>query len=234
MHLYWLHLKSSWIQVFRCINGKSLHVAYVIFLWKQLAISINLTIFFHLHKCHASTTSLQIPIIYMFKWVTCSSIFILSLMLTHQVLCLKLIVVTQFWIHQDFLECYFISIITYKNPKKIRKSLKLKKIYIFLESTASFHRNRVHRVNTGQTMLTRKKNEFQAVSGQNRVHLSQYGSNHVDRGKKWVSGHFGSKLLFFWSKLGLSGWYPSKVFFSVFQHNFRSLKWIFSGWIGFF
>ena len=28
-------------------------------------------------------------------------------------------VVTQFWTHQDFLECYFISIIIYKNPKKI-------------------------------------------------------------------------------------------------------------------
>jgi ribosomal protein L15E len=30
-------------------------------------------------------------------------------------------VVTQFWIHQDFLKCYFISIIIYKNPKKIKK-----------------------------------------------------------------------------------------------------------------
>jgi hypothetical protein len=30
-------------------------------------------------------------------------------------------VVTQFWIHQDFLECYFISIIIYKNPKKLKK-----------------------------------------------------------------------------------------------------------------
>jgi len=39
-----------------------------------------------------------------------------------------IIVVTQFWIHQDFLECYFISIIIYKNPKKLRKSLKFKKI----------------------------------------------------------------------------------------------------------
>ena len=27
-------------------------------------------------------------------------------------------VVTQFWIHQDFLECCFISIIIHKNPKK--------------------------------------------------------------------------------------------------------------------
>jgi hypothetical protein len=35
-------------------------------------------------------------------------------------------VVTQFWIHQDFLEWYFISIIIYKNPKKLRKSLKFK------------------------------------------------------------------------------------------------------------
>ena len=38
-------------------------------------------------------------------------------------------VVTQFWIHQDFLECYFIFIIIYKNPKKIRKSLKFKNIF---------------------------------------------------------------------------------------------------------
>jgi hypothetical protein len=38
-------------------------------------------------------------------------------------------VVTQFWIHQDFLECYFISIIIYKNPKKLRKSLKFKNIF---------------------------------------------------------------------------------------------------------
>jgi len=76
------------------------------------------------------------------------------------------VVVTQFWIHQDFLEFYFISIIIYKNPKKLRKS-KIQK-YIFLESTASFHQNRVHRVNTGQTMSTRVKNEFRAVSGQNR------------------------------------------------------------------
>jgi hypothetical protein len=37
-----------------------------------------------------------------------------------------LIVVTQFWIHQDFLECYFISIIIYKN-KKIKKKFKIKK-----------------------------------------------------------------------------------------------------------
>jgi len=59
-------------------------------------------------------------------------------------------VVTQFWIHQDFLKCYFISIIIYKNPKKLRKR-KIQK-YIFLESTIIFGQNRVHRVNTGQTM----------------------------------------------------------------------------------
>jgi len=59
-------------------------------------------------------------------------------------------VVTQFWIHQDFLKCYFISIIIYKNPKKLRKR-KIQK-YIFLEATASFHKNRFHRVNTRQTM----------------------------------------------------------------------------------
>jgi hypothetical protein len=128
---------------------------------------------------------------------------------------LFIVVVTQFWIHQDFLECYFISSILYKNPKKLRKSLKFKK-NILLESTASFHKNRFHQVNTGQTMSTRVKNEFQAVSGQNRVHQvntgqtistrvkhefqavsgqnrhfrpkpsppSQYGSNHVNQGKK--------------------------------------------------
>jgi len=39
-------------------------------------------------------------------------------------------VVTQFWIYQDFLKCYFISIIIYKNPKKLRKR-KIQK-YIFL------------------------------------------------------------------------------------------------------
>ena len=38
-------------------------------------------------------------------------------------------VVTQFWIHQDFLEYYFISIIIYKNPKKLRKNLKFKNIF---------------------------------------------------------------------------------------------------------
>ena len=99
------------------------------------------------------------------------------------------VVVTQFWIHQDFLECYFISSIIYKNPKKLRKSLKFKK-NILLDSTASFHKNRFHRVNTGQTMSTRVKMIFRAVSGQN-LHFrpkpsspGQYGSNHVDQGKK--------------------------------------------------
>jgi hypothetical protein len=77
------------------------------------------------------------------------------------------------------------------------------KIYIFLESTASFHQNRVHQVNTGQTMSTRVKNEFRAVSGQSRHFLpkpsspGQYWSNHVDQDKKWVSCRFGSNLLFF-------------------------------------
>ena len=98
-------------------------------------------------------------------------------------------VVTQFWIHEDFLECYFISIIIYKNPKKLRKKFKNSK-YTFLESTASFHQNRVHQVNAGQTMSTRVKNEFRTVSGQNRHFWSKpsppghYGSNHDDQGKK--------------------------------------------------
>jgi hypothetical protein len=48
-------------------------------------------------------------------------------------------------------------------------------------------------------MLTRVKNEF---SGQNRHFRSrpspssQYGSNHVNQEKKWVSGRFGSKPSF--------------------------------------
>jgi hypothetical protein len=93
--------------------------------------------------------------------------------------------VTQFWIHQYFPECYFISIIIHKNPKKIKKKFKIQK-YIFLESTTSFHQNRVYRVNTSQTISTRVKNEFHAVSGENRHFRpkpsppDQYRSNHVD------------------------------------------------------
>jgi hypothetical protein len=37
----------------------------------------------------------------------------------------------------------------------------------FRVKTVIFGQNQVHRVNTGQTMLTKKKKEFQAVSGQN-------------------------------------------------------------------
>jgi hypothetical protein len=73
-------------------------------------------------------------------------------------------VVTQFRIHQDFLKCYFISII-YKNPKKLRKR-KIQKIYFF----------RVNRIFPSKPSPP-----------------GQYGSNHVDQGKKWVSGRFGSK-----------------------------------------
>ena len=114
-------------------------------------------------------------------------------------------VVTQFWIHQDFFECYFISIIIYKNPKKLRKSLKLN-IYIyiyiyifFLESTASFHKNLFHRVNPGQTMSTRVRNEFSVktvIFGQKRVHRVNTGQTMSTRIKKWVSGRFGSKPSF--------------------------------------
>jgi hypothetical protein len=89
---------------------------------------------------------------------------------------IKYLVVTQFWIHQDFFECYFIFIIIYKNPKKLRKSLKFKKK--FLESTASFRQNRVHQVNTGQTMSTRVKNEFRVktvIFDQNWVHRVNTG-----------------------------------------------------------
>jgi len=65
-------------------------------------------------------------------------------------------VVTQFWIHQDFLKCYFISIIIYKNPKKLRKR-KNAKIYF----------SRVNRIFPSKPNLP-----------------GQYGSNHVDQGKK--------------------------------------------------
>jgi hypothetical protein len=60
--------------------------------------------------------------------------------------------------------------------------------YIFLESTASFHQNRIYRVNTGQTMSTRVKNEFRAVSGpncffdQNRVHQVNTGQTMISKG----------------------------------------------------
>jgi hypothetical protein len=36
----------------------------------------------------------------------------------------------QFWIHQDFLEYYYISIIIYKNKKIKKKGLKLKNVII--------------------------------------------------------------------------------------------------------
>jgi len=78
-------------------------------------------------------------------------------------------VVTQFWIHQDFLKCYVISIIIYKNPKKIKKKFKNAKIYF----------SRVNRIFPSKPNLP-----------------GQYRSNHVDQGKKWVSGRFGSKPLF--------------------------------------
>jgi len=170
---------------------------------------------------------------------------------------LVLCVVTQFWIHQDFLECYFISVILYKNPKKIKKKFKNSKIYFswvnrifpskpslpgqygsnhvdqgkkmsfepFRVKTVIFDQNRVHHVNTGQTMSTRIKNEFRAVSGQNRHFLpkpsspGQYGSNHVDQDKKWVSCRFGSKLLFFFCQNPVHRFYIIWRFFFMFQHN---------------
>jgi hypothetical protein len=39
---------------------------------------------------------------------------------------------------------------------------------LFQDKTVIFGQNRVHQVNTGQTMSTSVKNEFRAVSGQNR------------------------------------------------------------------
>jgi len=58
--------------------------------------------------------------------------------------------------------------------------------YIFLESTASFHKNRFHRVNTGQTMSTGVKNEFSVktvIFGQNRVHRVNTGQTMSTRVK---------------------------------------------------
>jgi hypothetical protein len=97
-------------------------------------------------------------------------------------------VVTQFWIHQYFPECYFISIIIHKNPKTIKKKFKIQK-YIFLESTTSFHQNRVHWVNMSQTISTRVKNEFHpfqvktVIFDQNRVHLINTGQTMSTRVK---------------------------------------------------
>ena len=73
----------------------------------------------------------------------------------------------------------------------------------FRVKTVIFNQNQVHRVNTGQTMSTRVKNEFHVVSGQNHHFRrkpsspGQYGSNHVDQGKKWVFGPFRVKTVIF-------------------------------------
>ena len=58
---------------------------------------------------------------------------------------------------------------------------------LFQVKTVIFDQNRVHRVNMGQTVSTRVKNKFRAVSGQNHHFRpkpsspGQYGSNHVDQ-----------------------------------------------------
>ena len=131
---------------------------------------------------------------------------------------------------------------------------------LFRVKTVISDQNRVHRVNTGQTMSIRIKNEFRAVSGQNHhfrpkpsspgqtmltkaknefpavsgqnCHFwpkpsspGQYGSNHFDQGKKWVSGCFGSNR-HFRPKPGSLGRYPSNVFL-VFH-------FFFCGWNGLF
>ena len=59
----------------------------------------------------------------------------------------------------------FISIIIYKNPKKLRKKFKIQKIFF-----------------SSQPHLS--------------IKTKSTGSNHVDQGKKWVSGCFGSKPSF--------------------------------------
>jgi hypothetical protein len=109
----------------------------------------------------------------------------------------------------------------------------------FRVKTVIFNQNRVHWVNTCQTMSTRVKNEFHAVSGQNRHFRpkpsppGQYGSNHVDRDEKWVSGQFLVKTVIFCQN-SVHQVDTHWKFFLVSQHNFRSLKLIFSGWIGLF
>ena len=119
----------------------------------------------------------------------------------------------------------------------------------FRVKTAIFGQNRVHRVNTGQNMSTRVKNEFQAVSGQNRHFRSkpspssQYGSNHVDQGKKWVSGRFRVKTVIFGQnrvhRVNTGQTMSTRVkneFQVILGQNcyFRSLKLIFSGWFRLF
>jgi len=79
-------------------------------------------------------------------------------------------VVTQFWIHQDFLKCYFIYVILYKNPKKNKKKFKNSKIYF----------SRVNRIFPSKPSLP-----------------GQYGSNHVDQGKKMSFGPFRVKTVIF-------------------------------------
>jgi len=109
----------------------------------------------------------------------------------------------------------------------------------FRVKTVIFGQNRVHRVNTGQTMSTRKKMSFRpfrvktVIFGQNRVHRVNTGPTMSTGVKNEFQVILGQNC-YFWSKTGPPGWYPSKSFFSVFEHNFRSSKLIFSGWIGLF
>ena len=71
--------------------------------------------------------------------------------------------------------------------------------------------NRVHRVNTGQTMSTRVKNEFPAVSGQNR---------HI-RSKSSPPSQYGSNHV---------DWVTNEFHIILGQNcYFRSLKLIFNG-----
>jgi len=83
----------------------------------------------------------------------------------------------------------------------------------FRVKTIIFDQNRVHRVNTGQTMSTRVKNEFLVRFRSKLLFLVKtviFGQNPVHR----VDTH--------------------RNYFLVFQHNFRSLKLILGGWIGLF
>jgi hypothetical protein len=80
----------------------------------------------------------------------------------------------------------------------------------FRVKTIIFEQNRFHRINKGQTMSTRVKNEFQAISSQNRHFWSKpsppgpYGSNHADQDKNEFQAILGQNC-YFWSKPGPPG-----------------------------
>jgi hypothetical protein len=69
----------------------------------------------------------------------------------------------------------------------------------FRVKTVIFDQNRVHRINTGQTMSTGVKNKFQAISGQNRVHPINTGPTMPTGIKNKFQAILGQNC-YFWSK----------------------------------